>query len=197
MRRVADGLNARGYAIRPTDYERGCAVTIDWRGAQCTLSVSDWGNVEWECRQWPGGEADPGQIANVATTFLTGTTGGYPRRGAGYGRRGMSFKGIVGQELKARGLDVILEVYRDEDYFDAQTEIMVTNPHTRDGATVYVSDAGDLTWERDYWADAATSTEDPEPYQRIAESGKIASAIAETVALAMSCISPAGKASPA
>ena len=188
IRLVAGGLIANGFDIRPTDYERGCTLILDWRGAQCTLSVSDWGNVEWECRQWPGGEADPKRVADVATTFLTGDAADYPRLGAGYGHCGMTFKGVVGLELKARGLDVTMEIYQDERYFDAQAEIVATNSQAKNDATIYVTDDGNLTWERNYWDEAPVYTRGPGSCELTANPGKVADVIVETVTLAMSCI---------
>src|SRR6266567_1049965 len=96
------------------------------------------GDVEWECAPQAGGEMDPKQIADIAATLLTGQAQAYPRLGTGYGHGSVTFKGIVGLELKARGFHVDLEVYQDEDYFDARAEIVVTSTGSGDGATVYV-----------------------------------------------------------
>jgi hypothetical protein len=99
-----------------------------------------------------GDQADPQLTADLATALLTGNAGHYPRPAGGYRREGITFRGIVGRELKARGLDVGLEVYADEDYFDAHAEIIVTNHGSQDDAQVRVTDEGCLTWTRDYCA---------------------------------------------
>jgi len=117
MRLVAEGLTANGFDVRPPEYEGGCRLSIGCQGARCAVSVSDWGDVEWEWRPWASGKADPKQTADVATALLTGRAQDYPRRGNGYGRDGLTFKGIVGLELKARGFGVELEVYEDEEAY--------------------------------------------------------------------------------
>jgi hypothetical protein len=156
LRLVAEGLAAYGFEVRPPEHEGGCRMVIGCKSVRCAVSVTDWGDVEWECLPQAGGETDPKQIADIATTLLTGPAQDYPRLGDGYGHDTVTFKGIVGLELKARGLDVGLEVYEDEDYFDARAEIVLTSPGSEDDAAVHVTDDGSITWTRDYWAQAAT-----------------------------------------
>jgi hypothetical protein len=191
MRLVADGLTVNGFDVRPPEYEGGCGLIVICQGARCALSVGDWGDVEWECCPWASDEADPKRIADLATVLLSGQAGDQPWRGEGYDHPGITFKGIVGLELKARGLDVELQVYKDEDYFDAQAEIVVTNPGTDEDATVRVADDGSVTWARDYWAEAATIVWEPEFCGWIADPAKIASAIVDTITQAMSQAGPA------
>lgn len=193
MRLVAEGLTANGFDVRPPEYEGGCRMTIGCQDARCSLSVSDWGDVEWECCPRASDEADPKQIADVATTLLTGRATDHPREGNGYGHDGITFKGIVGLELKARGFDVDLEVYEDADYFDARAEIVVTNPGSGQDATVHVADDGSVTWTRDYWVEAATIIWEPEFSGWIADPAKVANAVVETVTRAMSHGAPVGR----
>jgi len=193
MRLVAGGLTASGLDVRPPEHEGGCRMTIGSQGARCALSVTDWGDIEWECCPQASGEADPQQIADLATTLLTGRAQDYPRRGIGYGHDSITFKGIVGLELKARGLAVDLEVYEDKDYFDARAEIVVTNPASGQDATVHVADDGSITWTRDYWAEAATIIWEPEFCGWIADPAKVASAVVETITRAMSRLVLAGR----
>lgn len=105
----------------------------------------------------------------------------------------MTFKGIVGLELKARGLAVELEVYEDKDYFDARAEIVVTNPASGQGAAVHVADDGSIIWTRDYRAEAAAITWEPDFCGRIADPAKVASAVVETITRVMSRLAPAGQ----
>jgi hypothetical protein len=186
MRLVAGELTASGLDVRPPDCHGGCRLTIGCPGARCSLSVSDCGDVEWECCPQAGGEADPKRLADVATTLLTGHTGEFPRQGQGYERPGITLKGIVGLELQARGFDVDLEVYEDGDYFDALADIVVTTPATAHEATVRVTDDGSVTWARDYWPEAATITWEPEYRGWITDPAKVASAVAQTITQAMS-----------
>jgi hypothetical protein len=67
---------------------------------------------------WSPDDADPDLTADPATALLTGRTGPQPRLGSGHQRENVTFKGIVGLELKARGLEVEPAVYCDETAFD-------------------------------------------------------------------------------
>jgi hypothetical protein len=193
LRLVAEGLTANGFDVRPPEREGGCRMAIGCQGARCAVSVSDWGDVEWECCPQASGETDPKQIADVATTLLTGRAKDYPRKGNGYGHDSITFKGIVGLELKARGFEVDLEVDEDEDYFDARAEIVVTNPRSGEDAAVHVADDGSVTWTRDYWAEAATVIWEPEFCGWISDPEKVAAAVVATITWAMSHLAPAGR----
>ena len=196
MRLVADGLTANGFEVRPPECEGGCRLTIGCHRARCTVAVTDWADVEWEWCPLPSGEADPKRIADVATTLLTGDAQDYPRLGNGYGHDTVTFKGVVGLELKARGLAVDLDIYQDEDYFDAHAEIVVTSPGSEADAAVHVADDGSLTWTRDYWAEAAASAWAPDSCGGIADPEKVAGAVVATITRAMSqlaAVAPAGR----
>ena len=153
---VADGLTANDFDVRLPTYEGGSRLTIKRMDAWCTLSVSDMGYVEWECPPSSTGEPDPKCAADLATMLLTGSTGDMPYGGNAYEALGVTFKGVVAMELKSRGLDVALNVFKDEKYFEAVSEIVVTNPDSRDDATVRVTDDGHVTWACDYSTEATT-----------------------------------------
>jgi hypothetical protein len=189
MRLVAGGLTASGLDVRPPEHDGGCRLRIGCPGARCALAVTDWGDVEWECCPQASGAADPQQIADVATVLLTGRSQDYARRGNGHGHDSITFKGIVGRELRARGLAVDLEVYEDKDYFDARAEIAVTNPASADDATVHVTDEGSITWTRDYWPEAGIW--EPDFCGWIADPDKVAGAVVATITRAMSQLAPA------
>ncbi|HVB43895.1 MAG TPA: hypothetical protein VNF47_14500 [Streptosporangiaceae bacterium] len=190
LRLVAEGLAADGFAIGLPENDGGCHITIDCHDARCAVSVSDWGDVEWEWCPWASGDADPKRTADAATALLTGCARGLPRLGGGYCRDGMTFKGMVGLELKARGFEVALEVCADEDYFDAQAAIVVTSPGSGADAAVFVDDDGRVIWTRDYWAEAATIVWEPVYSGWITDPGKVAGSVAATIAGAMSLIAP-------
>jgi hypothetical protein len=180
LRLVADGLAGAGLDVRPPADTDGCRLDIAWPGARCTLAVGDGGSAEWEYWPWSADEADPGLTADLATVLLTGRSGPQPRLGPGYQRDNVTFKGVVGLELKARGLDVELAVYCDETVFDTFAEIIATVPGPGDsGGQVCVTDDGCLTWTRDYPAGAA----DP---------ASIAASVVEAVTRAMALLRPAG-----
>ena len=121
---VAEGLTDSGLKVHPPERHGSCRLAIACAGARCTLTINDWGDAEWEYCPCSGDNADPKQLADVTTALLTGRADDFPRLGRGYAHEGITLKGIVGLELKARGFDVDLEVYEDKDYFDARAEIV-------------------------------------------------------------------------
>ena len=142
LRLVADGLAGAGLDVRPPADADG-RLDIALPGARCTLAVGEGGSAEWEYWPWSPDDADPDLTADLATVLLTGRSGPQPRLASGHQRENVTFKGIVGLELKARGLDVELAVYRDETAFDTFAEIVVTVPGPGDvGGQVCVADDG-------------------------------------------------------
>lgn len=101
----------------------------------------------------------------------------------GWGSRS---RGIVGLELKARGLNVELAVYPDEGCFDVHAEVMVTSPDESGYAKVYVADDGHLTWMRDYGDEASATVGEPGSCECITRSASVASAVVETIMPVMS-----------
>ena len=191
MRLVAGGLAENGLHVRYPEREgERCLTITDIKGVWCTLSVGDTGYVEWECSGQVGADADPKQIADVVTALLTGRAAHYERLGHGYDMAGVTLKGIVGIELQARGLAVDLEVYKDDNAFDAVAEIVVTNPDTRENGQVRITDDGVIEWEHDYWPDYAATTWEPEYTARLADVNKIARDVVATVKQAMFVVVP-------
>ena len=191
LRLVADGLAGAGLDVRPPADADGCRLDIAVPRARCTLAVGEGGVAEWEYWPWSADDADPGLTADLATVLLTGRSGPQPRLGSGYQRENVTFKGIVGLELKARGLDVELAVYRDETAFDAFAEIIATVPGQGDGGgQVCVADDGGLTWTRDYLADAAALSGPGRAGQATDQAG-IAGLVVEAVTRAMALARPA------
>lgn len=179
LRLVADGLAGAGLDVRaPGDGEGRLDIALP--GARCTLAVGECGSAEWEYCPWSPQDADPDLAADLATVLLTGQAGPQPRLGSGHQLENVTFKGIVGLELKARGLEVELAVYCDETAFDTFAEIIATVPGPGGpGGQVCVADDGGLTWTRDYLAEAA----DP---------AGIAGLVVEAVTRAMALLRPAG-----
>jgi hypothetical protein len=190
LRLVADGLAGAGLDVRPPADADGCRLDIAWPGARCSLAVGEGGVAEWEYWPWSADDADPGLTADLATVLLTGRSGPQPRLGSGHQRENVTFKGVVGLELKARGLDVELAVYCDETAFDTFAEIIATIPGQGDGGgQVCVADDGGLTWTRDYLAEAALSG--PGLAGEAADPASIAGSVVEAVTRAMSLLRPA------
>ena len=191
LRLVADGLTCAGLDVRPPADADGCRLDIAWPGARCTLALGEGGSAEWEFWPWSADDADPGLTADLATVLLTGRGGPQPRLDSGHQRENVTFKGIVGLELKARGLDVELAVYCDETAFDVFAEIVVTVPGLGDGGgQVCVADDGGLTWTRDYLAEAAALSV-PGRGSRAADSASVAGLVVEAVTWAMALLRPA------
>jgi hypothetical protein len=190
LRLVADGLAGAGLDVRVPGDEDGCRLDIVLPGARCTLAVGDCGSAEWEYCPWSPGDADPDLTADLATALLTGRTGPQPRLGSGRQRENVTFKGIVGLELQARGLEVEMAVYCDETAFDTFAEIIATVPGPGDDGQVCVTDDGGLTWTRDYWAETAIAS-GPESCRQAADPASVAGSVVEAVTRAASLLCPA------
>jgi len=191
LRLVADGLAGAGLDVSPPADGEG-RLEIAWPGARCTLAVGEGGSAEWEYWAWSPADADPDLTADLATVLLTGQAGPQPRVGSGHQLENVTFKGIVGLELKARGLDVELAVYRDETAFDTFAEIIATVPgQGDDGGQVCVTDEGGPTWTRDYWAEAAALIAAPGLCGQAADPASIAGSVVDVVTRAMSLLRPA------
>jgi hypothetical protein len=159
MRLVAARLAASGFDVQQEDGDGGSQLDIGCDGVRCTAWAGESGHAEWEWN--PDGEPDPKQIADLATVLLTGSDSDLVRRGDGYGRPGITFKGIVAAELAARGLDVRLGVYEDQRNYDVTAEVVVTSPASAPAGTIYVTDSGTLTWACDYWNETTADTAPP------------------------------------
>jgi hypothetical protein len=196
LRLVTDGLASSGLDVRPPGHKDSRCLAIAVPGAQCTLEVTDYGSVKWEYSPWPPDEADPDLTADLATILLTGRPGPFPRLGGGHRHQNITFKGIVGLELKARGLDVELAVYADEDHFDAFAEIIATAPGSGDDeAQACITDDGCLTWIREHWP-GADIVSGPDLCGWIANPATVAATVAQTVTRAMACLPPAARDGP-
>jgi hypothetical protein len=149
MRQVTEGLTRTGLDVGQSGHDDISQIDIACDAGRCTLWVSDSGDAEWE--YWPGQDPDPGLAADLAAILLTGHADPCPDPPRGHGRRHLTFKGIVGLDLRARGLDVELAVYTEEDVLNVVAEIVITSPAGTGGAgeRVWVSDDGVLTWKRD------------------------------------------------
>jgi hypothetical protein len=191
MRLVADGLAAGGFEVSLPADAGDRRLTIGCPEARCTVSVSDWGDVEWE---WcPVGQPDPRRTADMVTALLTGEAPGPPWPASAHGPDCLTFRGLAGLELRARGFDVGLAVCADEEYLDVRAEIVVTCPGAADGAAVHVTDDGSLTWARDRWPEATTMVRAPGYCRWITDPAKLAAAVVRTITRAMSQPALAGR----
>jgi hypothetical protein len=153
MSMVAAGLGALGFRVAFPDNpdERALTIANVPDVPACRLLVDDNGNVEWDYPAPEDGNPDPQRVADVVTMLLTGEAGPTERRAHGRRSPGLTFKGIVGLELRERGLNVELAVYKDDAYFNAIAEIVVSVPDGGTESEVSVADDGAVTWTNDYW----------------------------------------------
>jgi hypothetical protein len=189
MRLVADGLAASGLDIRPSEgtADQVGQVVIGRDDADCELSVGEQGRVQLGYRPRSGEAADPKLPADLATVLLTGQRGDLPRLGNGYDHPGVTLKGMVGLELRERGLDVRLAVYGDDLYFESCSEIVATNPGDADGddGQVYVTDDGGLLWVRDFSAEHETVRRHPQFTSRITDPEGLAGEVVAALGMAL------------
>lgn len=189
---VMTGMTQTGFDARPSEHGENERLAISCAAGASTLTISDHGHTVWDYYPRPPGDADPDLTADMATTLLTGRPGPHPRLSRTDQRDGISFRGLVGLELKARGLDVELAVYTDEDHFDAFAEIVASVPGEDDETMVFVTDGGCVTWTRSYWPETA-AVPGLERSSPIADPASVAEDIVATVTRALSCLPPGGQ----
>jgi hypothetical protein len=186
MHLVANGLSGNGFNVGLPVAGNGRCLSIACPVAQCALTVEDGGSIVWEWNPVAGSAVDPLELADVASALLTGRTGLSRWEGECGGRADLTLKGRVGRELRARGLQVGLEVYPDELSFEAHAAIVASAPGTDLDAEVRVTDDGWLSWEHDYAADEAAICPGPDRTAWIADPVKVAGDIVAAVTLALS-----------
>jgi hypothetical protein len=184
MRLIAARLSAAGFEVRQEDGDGGSQLDIGCVGARCTAWAGESGHAEWEWH--PDDDTDPKRLADLATVLLAGARSSLARRGDGYSRPEITFKGVVAAELAARGLAVRLGVYEDQRNYDVTAEVVVTSPASAQAGTVYVTDSGTLTWACDYWDETTAGTPPPGDSRDGDEPADAARTISKAVIRAMS-----------
>ena len=149
MRLVAAGLTGEGFDVRLPEHEEERRLLISSQDAECTLTVSDWGETELEYSPRPGQVTDPTRLADMASVLLSGQPWDASQAGTRHGHGGLTLKGIVGLELRTRGMTVVLDVCEDEANLDVYADIVATRPGSPDAGQVRIDDSGSLTWQRD------------------------------------------------
>lgn len=181
-RLVADGLALRGIDIQhPADLVEGHRTAVSTGGpSRLMLAVAGTGEVELEYTRL-GSSHDPRTVADLATTLLTAESGPWEYRGTGYGLRGISPKGVVALELRARALAAELEVYEDRAFFDVTSGVRAINPQVGQDSEVVIDDTGHVTWNRDYWPEYVTIDDEPDATPSLGNCDEIAADVVATV----------------
>lgn len=193
IRMVGDELTTRmiGARLSEQDDARSLAVTCG-NGVRSCLTVQDDALVRWEFQPPRCARPDVGMLADIATLLLTGHRDDRHVPDTQCRSEGVTFKGAVGRELRARGLTVALEIYPDDDVLDVIGEVVAVGADAGEEAKVRINDNGELTWERDYWPEFAVITwESGFSWDLNPRIGVLARAIVETVAPAIFRTSPA------
>jgi hypothetical protein len=185
MRQVADELAARGCIVQLPRWDDERRLSVEYQAVRCDLAVNDSGDVDLEFRPSAGGEARPELMADIAALLLSGNDESGPRETVKDQESGLSFWGIVGNDLRSRGFNVRLDVYVDDDWFEIFADLQVSDPAISPSAHVRVSDDGTITWECDYQSQVAEIESAPDYFAAIARQNELAESIAAQVARAL------------
>lgn len=144
MRMMAALLADRGVDICLPEREESRTLRVSNAGpGQCEIDVEDNTSVVWEYDLRD--RAEPTGISGMVLGML-GADGARLQFDA-RAHVASTLKGMVGRDLRARGLKPVLEVYEDH---DAVVEVVVTNPARPERGLVRIADDGMLRWECDY-----------------------------------------------
>ncbi len=157
MRAVAARLAAHGFDVRGPAWAEGRRLMVtNLAGATCDVTAEDDGPVTWEYARGASEGADPGRLAGLVMRLLTGDNAS--RRRSRVDRRDLTagLQSTVGRELKAKGLDVDLDIYADHASLEVIAEIVVTNPAQPERGRVRIGDELGLEWESGCCGDAGS-----------------------------------------
>lgn len=149
MHRVAHGLAVCGFKVsEPDDGESRRLVIISREDTNCDITVNDYGNVAWYYSPLGGRTEDPAKVTRLVMNAF-----GRPANNHGdwnaIQASDLPLLSITGRTLKAAGLNVCLEVYGDQTFYEVSAEIVVTNPSDPGRGAVHVDDQGGIVWE--FW----------------------------------------------
>src|SRR5208282_4688360 len=122
-RLTAASLAAAGVQVTGPDTDG--RLVIASRAAQCELTVSDSADAELFWTPFAAEAADPHRVADLAAVLLSGQAGA--RHPDTVSSGDLTFKGIVGMDLRAAGFTVELNAYTDDYYYDVTADITVTD----------------------------------------------------------------------
>ncbi|MGH3407308.1 MAG: hypothetical protein ACRDRJ_33125 [Streptosporangiaceae bacterium] len=143
---VADGLADQGFDVRDPVLERSHFLKVtNARHAFCEIVISEKGAVTWEYRRFDG-RLGPAQITRMAMSVLG--VGSTDCVGESLTQRpGRTLKGIVGQALRDRGMQVRVRVLNPDDLCEPDAEVCAMNPAMPSRGEVRINDQGMLGWD--------------------------------------------------
>jgi hypothetical protein len=162
MRLVADRLTNSGLYVGYPRRDDPCRFEITGlKEADCRIVVTDCGQIQLDWTPSARDGTDPQVIADMAACLLTGGPAAGKEHESQHSIKALTFKGLVGADLKARGFDVKLETFQDDQVFDTLTVVVAANPGSMEFPKVTISDDGSLLWEHEYWPDYGEITSKP------------------------------------
>jgi hypothetical protein len=142
---VAERLAKHGLMVKFPEYEDSRLIKItDGMGAHCEMTISD--DYDVACELAHPRNAGPAQIAPVVGRMLSVDYSDPGRYSVLH--QEMTLVGAVGREMKARGLDVVMEVIRDDEIYRVSADLIITNSDKPGRGSVHVDD-GWVYWECD------------------------------------------------
>jgi len=182
---VAATLTAAGFRVTGPDPGDPAAgeLAIHCPQARCLLTISPWGTAELDWTPDATPATDPHHVSDLAAALLAGPP--RPRHPDAKPASDITFKGIVGMDMRAAGYTVTLDVHPDDYYYDVAAEITVTNPRAPAAGIIHVTDETGLTWHRDYWEAQAAGTRNPGDRTWLPDPAATAQAIAATITRAL------------
>lgn len=155
---VMQGIREIGLSV---SCQEECCIQVEGIKAApaASLLIEDAATVRWEYNPSDLGGEDPKCAADIVTALLGDGEAPYERLGTGCEKESLSFKGVVGDELDARGFNVELAIHEDYLYFDVWADISVTS-ESQKCMRVLVGDEGFIIFDADYEAGAQAIADD-------------------------------------
>jgi len=161
---VADRLADHGLDVRSTERGSHYLKITHVPGVLCDVVICEGGSAEWEYRLSRGRYADPAVITSLVLNIL-GASPTRPQATLPQRHPNRTLMSVAGRALTDRGMQVCLQVYTDDFFFEVQSEIEVTNPAQPSRGAVRIADDNSIRWECSFTDPAADADGiDPEDF---------------------------------